>query len=41
VYDPFCGFGTTGFVANWLGHHFIGSDINITPCKENVKRWKE
>lgn len=18
VYDPFCGFGTTGFVANWL-----------------------
>ena len=40
IYDPFCWFGTTGFVVNWLGHHFIGSDINITPCKENVKRRK-
>ena len=41
VYDPFCGFGTTGFVANWVGHHFVGSDISITWAKENAKRWKE
>lgn len=39
VYDPFCGFGTTGFVANSLGYHFIGSDINITPAKQN-KKWR-
>lgn len=39
IYDPFCGFGTTGFVANRLGHHFVGSDMNITACKENGK-WR-
>lgn len=41
VYDPFCGFGTTWFVANRVGHHFVGSDISITWAKENAKRWKE
>lgn len=39
IYDPFVGFGTTGFVANSLGYHFIGSDINITPAKQNQKWW--
>lgn len=38
VYDPFCGFGTTQMAANTLGHHAIGSDINISPCKINMKR---
>lgn len=41
VYDPFCGFGTTGFVANWVGHNFVGSDISITGAKENAKWWKD
>lgn len=38
LYDPFCGFGTTGFVANALGHNFIGSDLNIIQAKQNLKR---
>jgi hypothetical protein len=41
VYDPFCWFGTTGFVANRVGHHFVGSDISITGARENAKRWEE
>jgi len=41
IYDPFVGFGTTGFLANYLGYDFIWSDINITPFKQNLKRWKE
>jgi len=41
IYDPFCGFGTTGFVANRVGKHFVGSDLIITWAKENAKRWKE
>lgn len=41
VYDPFCGFGTTGFVANRVGCHFIWSDLVVTWAKENGKRWKE
>lgn len=40
IYDPFCGFGTTLMLANALGHHSIGSDINITQTKLNLKRWK-
>lgn len=40
IYDPFCGFGTTWFVANSLGCHFIGSDIVITSAKQNLQRWK-
>ena len=27
-------------LANALGHHSIGSDINITQTKLNLKRWK-
>lgn len=38
IYDPFCGFGTTWFVANSLWYHYMWSDINITPAKQNQKR---
>lgn len=38
IYDPFCGFGTTGFVANALGYNFVWSDINISMIKPNKKR---
>lgn len=38
VLDPFCGFGTTGFIANSLKYNFIGSDINITETKKNLTR---
>ena len=41
VYDPFTGFGTTWFLANYFGYNFIGSDINITTFKPNLKWWKE
>lgn len=41
IYDPFCGFGTTGFVANRVGHNFVGSDISITWARENAKWRKE
>jgi hypothetical protein len=40
LYDPFCGFGTTCFVANSLGYNAMGSDLRITSSKENLKRWK-
>lgn len=39
VYDPFCGFGTTWFVAQLGGHHFIWSDTNPTPTKQNLSWW--
>ncbi len=38
IYDPFCGFGTTWFVANALGYNTICSDINPTPTKQNLPR---
>ena len=41
VYDPFCGFWTTNFVANSNGFNTIGSDINPTPAKQNLSRWQE
>ncbi len=40
VRDPFCGFGTTLFVANACGYHTIGSDILITSVKGNLAWWK-
>ena len=40
IYDPFCGFGTTCYIANSLWYKTIWSDITITPAKENLKRWK-
>jgi len=39
IWDPFCGFGTTGFVANSLGYDTLCSDINPTPTKQNLERW--
>lgn len=39
IYDPFVGFGTTTWIANSLGYHGIGSDINISPAKQNHK-WR-
>ena len=41
IYDPFVGFGTTGLLANALWYNFIGSDITITSCKQNITWWKE
>lgn len=38
IRDPFCGFGTTNFLANYLWYHTIGSDLNITSVKQNRKR---
>jgi hypothetical protein len=40
IYDPFCGFGTTCFVANSLWYNALGSDLRITSAKENFKWWK-
>lgn len=40
VRDPFCGFGTTLFVANSFGYHAIGSDILLTSAKGNLQWWK-
>lgn len=39
IWDPFCGFGTTWFVANSLGYDALCSDINPTPTKQNLDRW--
>lgn len=41
VYDPFMGLGTTAMIANSMWYNVIGSDINITPCKQNMPWWKE
>lgn len=41
IYDPFVGFWTTWFLANFFDYNFIWSDINITSVKKNLKRWKE
>lgn len=40
VYDPFCGFGTTGFLANAHGYHVICSDINGSLIKPNLAWWQ-
>ena len=40
IYDPFVGFGTTGFLANYFGYNFVGSDINITSLKQNFSFWQ-
>ncbi len=40
IYDPFCGFATTIMMANAMWHNSIGSDINITSAKANIKRRK-
>jgi len=39
IYDPFSGLGTTAMLGNYLGNNILASDINITPTKQNRKRW--
>lgn len=39
IWDPFCGFWTTNFLANALWYNTIWSDINPTPAKQNLK-WR-
>ena len=39
VYDPFCGFWTTNYVANSTWFDSIWSDLNPTPAKQNLQRW--
>lgn len=41
VFDPFCGFGTTWFIANSSGYNFLWSDINPVPTQQNLKWWEE
>ena len=41
IYDPFCGFGTTGFITNYMWYNFVWSDINISMIKPNKKRRME
>lgn len=41
IYDPFCWFGTTLFVANYFGLNTIWSDINIASWKQNLKWWQK
>ena len=38
IFDPFCWTGTTGFLANALGYHFIGSDIKLNLALQNQQR---
>lgn len=40
IYDPFCGFATTIMIANAMWYNAIGSDINITSAKTNIRWWK-
>lgn len=41
VYDPFVGLWTTAMISNFFHENTISSDINITPFKQNRKRFKE
>lgn len=41
IYDPFMGLWTTAMIANSMWYNVIGSDINITPCKQNMPWWKK
>lgn len=36
IYDPFCGSGTTNFLANYIGYNTVGSDINIKYAEQNL-----
>lgn len=40
IYDPFCGLWTTILMANALGYHAIGSDIQPEHAEKNIDRWK-
>lgn len=39
IYDPFVGSGTTGLLANYFGHEFLGSDLKLTFANKNKPRW--
>lgn len=39
IYDPFTGSGTTGFLANYFGYDFLGSDLKLTFAEKNKPRW--
>ena len=41
IYDPFCGLGTTVLMANALGYHAIGSDIQPEHAIKNINRRKK
>ena len=41
IYDPFCGLGTTVLMANALGYHAIGSDIQPEHAQKNINRRKK
>jgi tRNA G10 N-methylase Trm11 len=41
IFDPFCGTGTTGFIANAFDYNFIGSDIKLNLAVTNEPRWKQ
>ena len=41
VYDPFMWLGTTYMVANSMWYNVLGSDINITPAKQNLPWWEK
>lgn len=40
IYDPFCGFGTTNFLANAHWYNTIWSDINGSLIKPNLTWWQ-
>ena len=40
IYDPFAGLGTGLMVSNYFWNNVIGSDLNISPAKQNCKRWQ-
>jgi len=40
IYDPFCGSGTTNFLANYMWYNTVGSDININYAQKNLPRWQ-
>ncbi len=39
IYDPFAWSGTTGFLANYFGYDFLGSDLKLTFANQNKPRW--
>ncbi len=39
IYDPFAWSGTTGFLANYFGYDFLGSDLKLTFANQNKPWW--
>ncbi len=39
IFDPFAWSGTTGFLANYFGYDFLGSDLKLTFANQNKPRW--